>query len=89
MLDELAFLGLECAMAGAPWVGPQLLAGCLGALGHTEPPVLVNLYTAYRALLRARLAVAHLLDPQPRLPQRWQPLARRYLAHCLDALEPL
>ena len=33
------------------------------------------------ALLRARLALAHLLDAHPRTPERWPALARWYLDH--------
>jgi aminoglycoside phosphotransferase family enzyme len=84
-LDELAFLGLECTLAGAPWVGPRLLQRCTAA----APPAVCTLYTAYRALLRARLAMAHLLDPQPRTPQRWTPLAQRYVAQALRTLDTL
>jgi aminoglycoside phosphotransferase family enzyme len=85
-LDELAFLALECELAGAPWVGPRLRDRCGAALHDTAPPALWMLYTAYRALLRARLAMAHLLDPQPRTPQRWTPMAQRYVARALQAL---
>lgn len=91
-IDELAFLGLECAMAGAEWIGPRLLAKVGEALGEPAPPRLVALYTANRAALRARLAAAHLLDDAPRSPQRWLPQAQRYLrrmASALDALEAL
>ncbi|HEY0878105.1 MAG TPA: hypothetical protein VGE10_06595 [Zeimonas sp.] len=91
-IDELAFLGLECAMAGAEWIGPQLIASVSAALGEHAPPALVALYTANRAALRARLAVAHLLDDEPRTPQRWLPLGQRYLrrtAAALDALDAL
>lgn len=83
-LDEIAYLSLECAMAGAPWIGPHLLSGCASVLGETA---LLPLYSAHRALLRARLAMAHLLDPQPRLPDKWPPLASRYIAHALAALD--
>ena len=87
--DELGFLGLECEMAGAPWIGPQLLASCAEALGDAPPAALSQLYTAYRAQLRARLAVAHLLDPQPRTPHKWAPLAQRYLERSLAALREM
>lgn len=88
-LDELAFLALECSLAGAPWVGPRLRDRCGAALRHTAPPALWTLYTAYRALLRARLAMAHLLEPQPRTPQRWTPMAQRYVTAALQALQGL
>lgn len=87
-LDELACLGLECEMAGAPWVGPQVLARYAAATGDAPPPGLVPLYTAGRALLRARLSMAHLLDPRPRTPARWAPQAQRYIDRSLVALDP-
>lgn len=77
--DEIAFLGLECEMLGASWIGRHLLARCAKALGTRPPDRLIAFYTAIRACLRARLAVAHLLDPAPRAPDRWLPLAMRYL----------
>lgn len=83
--DEIAYLSLECDMAGAPWIGPRLVAGIARALDDHPPPALLNFYTAHSALLRARLAMAHLLDPQPRSPDKWPPLAERYLAHALTA----
>ena len=54
---------------------------------HYPHPALLHLYTAHRALLRARLAVAHLLDPQPRSPAKWIPLGERYVASALAANE--
>jgi aminoglycoside phosphotransferase family enzyme len=89
LFDELAFLGLECALAGAPWIGPRLIEACAAALGDRPPPALVPLYTAGRALLRARLAMAHLIEPQPRTPQRWPPMAGRYVERATAALDEL
>ena len=86
-LDELAFLALECQLAGAAWIGPRLMAAYGGGLDDQPDAALLALYTAYRALLRARLAVAHLLEPQPRSPDRWLPLARRYIERALAALD--
>jgi len=87
--DELAFLGLECAMIGAEWIGPRIIAAVSEALGEPAPPALVSLYAANRAALRARLAVAHLLDDSPRRPQRWLPLAQRYLGRAAAALDAI
>jgi aminoglycoside phosphotransferase family enzyme len=78
-VDELAFLGMECAMLGAAWIGPKLVAHVLERLGQAVPDDLVALHTACRAVLRARLSLAHLLDAVPREPQKWRPLAERYL----------
>lgn len=87
--DELSFLGLECAMAGDSSVGPTLRARLALELQDAPAPQLPMLHTARRALLRARLSAAHLLDPQVRTPWKWLPQASRYLAHALAALDHL
>jgi len=84
--DELAFLGLECWMLGAAWIQPRLIAHVARALDDTPAPIVLGLYAAHRALLRARLSAAHLLDAQPRTPERWLPQAARYLAEASAAL---
>ena len=77
--DEIAFLGLECTLLGAPWVGAALREPIATRLRDAVPPELTDFYTALRACLRARLAVAHLLEPDPRDGARWLPRARAYL----------
>ncbi len=77
--DEITYLGLECARLGAGWIGPILLQKLLAALDDAVDPRLLRFYAGYRACIRARLALAHLAEPSPREPQRWQPLARAYL----------
>ncbi len=84
--EEIAFLGLECSMAGAGWIARRLFSGCVEALADRPPPTLMALYTAQRALLRARLAMSHLLDPLPRMPDKWPALAQRYLECAVAAL---
>jgi len=79
--DEIAFLSLECARLGAPWVGALLQNSVETRLNDHPPPRLIALYTALRAYVRAHLAVAHLLEPAPRTPSKWLPLARTYLAY--------
>lgn len=77
--DELAFLAMECRRLGAAWVGRRLFARC-GRLMRDRPPHrLLRLYTAQRALLRARLALAHLQESPIRDGQRWRSWARWYL----------
>ncbi|MBU6528517.1 hypothetical protein JMJ47_003232 [Methylocystis sp. MJC1] len=86
--DEVAFLGVECAQLGAP----HLLRRFIEELAlHLEEAVpswdLIWLYAAWRAALRARLSIAHLLDPSPRHPDKWAPLANRYLDLAARALD--
>jgi aminoglycoside phosphotransferase family enzyme len=78
--DEISFLGMECRMLGASWVRPLLLSVLRKHLGHSPSRTLLATYTAFRATLRARLCLAHLLDPHPTHPELWQTKARRYLA---------
>lgn len=87
--DELAYLALECRRLGAPSFGLRVLARCARLLGDHPPHALMRVYTGHRALLRARLAVSHLLEPDVREPERWQPLAAWYLRCAEAALRPL
>ena len=77
--DEISYLGLECARLGAGWIGRRLLQTLSVALNDAVDPRLPRFYARYRACIRARLALAHLAEPSPREPERWQPLARSYL----------
>jgi uncharacterized protein len=87
--DELAFLGMECAQLGAVRLGPDLIR-CISERLKQEPPWrLTALYAASRAMLRARLTLAHLLDETPREPAKWEPLASRYLDLAEQALTAL
>lgn len=78
--DELNYLGLECSVAGAGWVGPQLLDALRRTWGHPPSDHLLEFYSAFRLVLRARICMAHLLDAEPMTPARWPGAARAYLA---------
>ncbi|MDE2401836.1 MAG: hypothetical protein KGL90_09245 [Burkholderiales bacterium] len=86
-LDELVFLGLECELAGAPWITAHLLSRYGAALNDPAPAALVRFYTASRALLRARLCAAHLIDPATCIPSKWLPRAQHYLDRTHQALQ--
>ncbi len=77
--DEVAFLSLECERLGAKWAGDYIRRRIAHVLrdGHSEE--LFLFYRCYRATLRARLAIAHLLEPAPRTPEKWPRMARQYL----------
>lgn len=78
--DEIAFLSLECERLGAGWAGEYIKRRVMRGLrdGASEP--LFLFYRCHRATLRARLAIAHLMEPNPRTPEKWPRLARAYLA---------
>ena len=77
--DEAVFLGMECERLGAPWFGARLLQSLSDLLGESPSPPLLKFYRCYRACLRARLSIEHLLDRSPRTPERWPAQARVYL----------
>jgi aminoglycoside phosphotransferase family enzyme len=77
--DELAYLSLECERLGAAWVGDRIVRQVALGLHQPLPKQLFGFYRCYRATLRARLAIAHMLEPQPRTPEKWPALARTYL----------
>lgn len=79
-LDELAFLDVETERLGAPRVGARVSRRVIAALHERTPPELYLFYRCSRATLRARLAIAHMLEPAPRTPAKWPAQARAYLA---------
>jgi aminoglycoside phosphotransferase family enzyme len=78
-IDEIAYLSLECERLGAAWIGDYVKRGLARVLHDDPEPELFLYYRCHRAALRARLAVAHLLEPNPRLPEKWVPRACAYL----------
>jgi aminoglycoside phosphotransferase family enzyme len=93
--DELAALAVECDLIGTRWAGEYIAGRVAERLHETISPVLFAFYRCYRAMLRAGLVVAHLLEPDGRTPEKWPRLSRQYLAlaaveagtlaACLDA----
>ena len=78
--DEIAFLSLECVRLGAAWADQYIRRGVGRGLADGISEELFLFYRCNRAMLRARLAIAHLMEPNPRTPEKWPRLARSYLA---------
>ncbi len=78
--DEVSYLSLECERLGAAWVGAFIERRMKRMLRDGPVEELFTFYRCHRATLRARLAIAHLLEPHPRTPEKWPRLARSYLA---------
>ena len=91
-LDEIAFLHLECERLGGLWAAERIRRHLARALEDDAASGLFLFYRSHRAMLRARLSIAHLLDPNPRTPEKWPRLARVYLklaavdAGCLERI---
>ena len=78
-VDELAFLALECDRLGAAWVGNQLLTLYRHATQDSPPERLIRFYKAYRACLRAKLAIWHMKEPGRLEAADWFERATSYL----------
>ncbi|MEL6249138.1 MAG: hypothetical protein AAFY78_21270 [Cyanobacteria bacterium J06648_16] len=78
-VDELAFLALECERLGHRTIGHQILTTYADVSGDYAPNRLINFYQAYRACLRAKLAIWHIPEPGQLAAADWFKRARRYL----------
>jgi aminoglycoside phosphotransferase family enzyme len=78
-LDEIAFLTLELDRLGNHFASGYIRHRMRFALHDRAGEELFLFYRCHRAALRARLAIAHLLEPEPRTPEKWPRLARTYL----------
>jgi aminoglycoside phosphotransferase family enzyme len=78
-LDEISFLHLECERLGGLWAAERIRRRLARALDDDASSGLFLFYRSHRAMLRARLSIAHLLDANPRTPEKWPRLARVYL----------
>jgi aminoglycoside phosphotransferase family enzyme len=78
-VDEIAFLALECARLGAPWVAAPLFATYAETSGDAPSPALVAFYQSYRALVRACIAIRHLDDDGVRGRAEWVARTLAYL----------
>ncbi len=77
--DELSYLALECRLLGAVELADTIVPQYARRINVKPPQPLLGFYTAYRATIRARLALGHLLDPPPQDHQKWTTRAHAYL----------
>ena len=77
--DEIAFLALECDRLKVAWAGRYLWRRLKYLLHDGPADELFTFYYCHRATLRARLAIAHLLEEHPRTPEKWPQLCAVYL----------
>jgi len=77
--DEIAYLCVECERFGGAWASVYIRRRAISALHDHLSQQLFTFYRCHRATLRARLAIAHLYEANPRTPEKWPRLARTYL----------
>lgn len=76
---ELAYLDMECEFAGADFIGPHMFKTYREITGDRPADTLINFYKAYRATLRAKLAIWHLKDHDADQHSKWIKRAMAYL----------
>ncbi|WP_198402643.1 hypothetical protein [Marinobacter salinus] len=82
--DELAYLAMECQLAGGEYIGPIVFACYSRKTGDDPPQPLLYFYKAYRATLRAKLSIWHIKDHSADQHQKWISRAKAYL-HLADS----
>lgn len=78
-VDELAFLSMECERLGGAAVGNDVLRQYLEAAGENLPEELIAFYKAFRACLRAKIAIWHIADHEVTDTEKWRARANDYL----------
>ncbi len=76
--DELSYLALECRLLGAAKIGTDLIAHYAKRAASRPSQRLLDFYAAYRAAVRARLALGHIADERRGQTGRWVAKARAY-----------
>ena len=79
-VDELSFLAMECDRLGAGQIGDRILSSYLESSGEAPSDKLIWFYKAYRACLRAKIAIWHIADHEIRDIIKWRARALDYLA---------
>ncbi len=77
--DELAFLAMECEMAGAAFIGTRIFDQYRARMGDELPDILIHFYKAHRATVRAKLSAWHVEDYPVAEHPSWLRQAERYL----------
>lgn len=78
--EELAFLCLECEVAGATEVADRIVSAYQNVSGDRFSRQLLYCYQSCRALVRAKILAWHILDPTVALLAPWTHKADAYIA---------
>jgi aminoglycoside phosphotransferase family enzyme len=88
--EDLALLSLECGMSGAGWLGERLRRRYADSAPKrlAYPGCAISAYyRAHHAMVRARLALAHLDAPRVHRRRDWSALCGRYAAEAWAAAD--
>ncbi len=88
VISDLAFLVMDLAVHGRPDYGRRLLTAWLEITGDYEGLVLLNFYQAYRALVRAKVALLRANGLQASAGRSSYDQATVYLDHAFSLMTP-
>lgn len=77
--EELAYLRLECEVAGTPEVAEHIIGAYQQQADDRFSCRLLDCYQSCRALVRAKILAWHILDPSVASLAPWTQLARAYI----------
>jgi aminoglycoside phosphotransferase family enzyme len=77
--DEISYLAMECERLDAAWFAASIIEAYREAAGDDLAQALVHFYSAFRALVRAKLAAWHTRDAPPEARAKWIGRALQYL----------
>lgn len=79
ILDDLAFLALECDLLGASDVGEYFISYYQREANDVAEEELINFYKSYKAVIRAMLSIRHLREEQYKGDPKWRRRTMNYL----------
>ena len=77
--DEISYLAMECERLDAAWFGRSIIEAYREAACDDIAQTVVHFYSAFRALVRAKLAVWHTHDAPPEGRGKWIGRALQYI----------
>lgn len=80
VVDELAFLAMECDKLGAGWIGQRILDTYVSQSGDQPSAPLVDFFKVYRACVRAKVNALRAKQLKPVLARPLLKTASEYLA---------
>lgn len=83
VFDEVGYLAAECRLLGRPDLEGSLMRGMAEAGFAPPSSTLQTTFAMFRLVTRARLALDHLREPDPRTPNKWPRRAKEYLIEAL------
>ncbi len=83
-IEELAYLGMECGRLGGSGIEQRLFRRYRQRTGDVPAPDLVRFHKALSALIRARIALAHIAEPGSYAPEELRRRSTLYLAIAAD-----